>query len=112
MKIMYAKQLLLWPRFHASVIATLSQHEPDLIEFRQPMTESMTTVQNAILSVMRACLEELKTTNRIDVTELTVEKGLFASFDRWIRNQLDAVWHQTGFKTKQIVSDLGILRRL
>lgn len=60
---------------------------------------------------MEACLSELKQTNQIEVSDLTMEKGLFASFDRAIRNQLDAVWHQTGFKTKQIVSDLQVLRR-
>eukprot|EP00026_Physarum_polycephalum_P002194 Phypoly_transcript_02199.p1 GENE.Phypoly_transcript_02199~~Phypoly_transcript_02199.p1 ORF type:complete len:903 (+),score=131.34 Phypoly_transcript_02199:173-2881(+) len=112
MRLMYAKQLLLWPRFHASVTATLAKHTPDLVELKQPVTDSMATLQKAVFEIMDTCLKELKLTNQIDVAELTTENGMFASFDTRIRQQLDAVWHQTGFRTKQLVSDLRFLRRL
>lgn len=111
MKLLYAKQLLLWPRFHASVVSTLSTHEPDLVEFKQPITDTMATLQKSVFAIMEACLKELKSTSQIDVADLTMDNGMFASFDRRIRQQLDAVWHQTGFKTKQLVADLKILRR-
>ena len=65
MRLLYAKQLLLWPRFHASVVATLSKHEPDLLEIKQPVTDSMATLQRAVFEIMEACLKELKVANQV-----------------------------------------------
>lgn len=41
-----------------------------------------------------------------------MENAYFVSFDSIVRRQLDPVWHKIGSKTKQLVSDLGTLRRL
>ncbi len=49
---------------------------------------------------------------QLDVDELTVENGLFKSFDTIIKKQLETIWHQVGPKTKQLISDLGTLRNL
>jgi DNA excision repair protein ERCC-4 len=46
------------------------------------------------------------------VDELTVENGLFKSFDTIIKKQLETIWHQVGPKTKQLISDLRTLRNL
>ncbi|KAL3039513.1 hypothetical protein AAZX31_01G190800 [Glycine max] len=51
-------------------------------------------------------------TNKVDVEDLTVENGLFKSFDEIVRRQLDPIWHTLGKKTKQLVSDLKTLRKL
>jgi DNA excision repair protein ERCC-4 len=72
---MYAKQLLLWPRFHASVTATLSKHTPDLVELKQPVTDSMATLQKAIFEIMDTCLKELKLTNQVISTFLILGEG-------------------------------------
>lgn len=48
----------------------------------------------------------------MDVEDLTVENGLFKSFDEIVRRQLDPIWHTLGKKTKQLVSDLKTLRKL
>ncbi|KAG0501147.1 hypothetical protein HPP92_001219 [Vanilla planifolia] len=61
---------------------------------------------------MDACLKELRKTNKVDVEDLTVENGLFKSFDEVVRRQLDPIWHTLGKKTKQLVSDLRTLRKL
>lgn len=73
MRLMYAKQLLLWPRFHASVVATLSKHEPDLVELKQPITDSMATLQRSVFEIMEACLKELKASNQVDKTKKASE---------------------------------------
>lgn len=49
---------------------------------------------------------------KLDLDELTVENAYFASFDSIVRRQLDPVWHKIGPKSKQLVGDLGTLRRL
>nr|CAD1835044.1 unnamed protein product [Ananas comosus var. bracteatus] len=76
------------------------------------MSPAMKGIQSAVLEAMDACLKELRRTNKVDVEDLTVEKGLFKSFDEIVRRQLDPIWHTIGKKTKQLVSDLKTLRKL
>lgn len=72
----------------------------------------MKGIQKAIVEVLDACLKEMRRTNKVDVEDLTVENGLFKSFDEIVRRQLDPIWHTLGRKTKQLVSDLKTLRKL
>jgi DNA excision repair protein ERCC-4 len=83
-----------------------------VVDVRVPMSPAMKGIQVAILEAMDACLKEMKRTNKVDVEDLTVEKGLFKSFDEIVRRQLDPIWHTIGKKTKQLVSDLRTLRKL
>ncbi|CAI7775913.1 unnamed protein product, partial [Closterium sp. NIES-53] len=55
---------------------------------------------------------DLRRTNKLDVDDLTVESGLFKSFDEIVRRQLDPVWHTLGRKIKQLVADLRTLRKI
>jgi len=43
---------------------------------------------------------------------LTVENSLFKSFDRIVRKQLEPDWINVGFKTRQLINDLRVLREL
>jgi hypothetical protein len=52
---------------------------------------------------MDACMKELKKTNKLDVEDLTVENGLFKSFDEIVRRQLDPIWHTIGRKVRKVV---------
>jgi hypothetical protein len=52
---------------------------------------------------MDACMKELKKTNKLDVEDLTVENGLFKSFDEIVRRQLDPIWHTIGRKVRKII---------
>lgn len=112
MKSLFVRKLHLWPRFQLSVSAILDENVPQVIDIRIPLTSTMEGIQMAILEVMDACLKELRKTNKIDVEELTVENGLFKSFDEIIRRQLDPIWHTVGRRTKQLVGDLNTLRKL
>ena len=49
---------------------------------------------------------------QLDLDDLNVENAYFRSFEAVVRRQLDSVWHKVGPKTKQLVNDLGTLRRL
>lgn len=49
---------------------------------------------------------------QIQIADLTLENGLFASFDFVVRQQLNPIWHKTGPKTRQLVADLRILNNL
>lgn len=90
----------------------LERNPPEVVDVRVPMSPYMRGIQKAVIEVMDACLKEMRTTNKVDVDDLTVENGLFKSFDEIVRRQLDPIWHTLGKKTKQLVSDLKTLRKL
>uniref|UniRef100_A0A0D9VN72 ERCC4 domain-containing protein n=1 Tax=Leersia perrieri TaxID=77586 RepID=A0A0D9VN72_9ORYZ len=112
MKSLYIRRLHLWPRFHLLAASDLERSPPEVIDVRVPMTPPMRGIQSAILHAMDACLKELRRSNKVDVEDLTVDKGLFKSFDEIVRRQLDPIWHTLGKKTKQLVADLRTLRKL
>ncbi|KAF3793006.1 DNA repair endonuclease [Nymphaea thermarum] len=112
MKALFIRKLFLWPRFQVFVSDDLERNPPEVIDLRIPLSGHMKGIQTALLEVMDACLKELKKTNKVDVDDLTVENGLFKSFDEIVRSQLDPIWHVISKKTKQLVYDLQSLRRL
>uniref|UniRef100_A0A2N9HVS1 ERCC4 domain-containing protein n=1 Tax=Fagus sylvatica TaxID=28930 RepID=A0A2N9HVS1_FAGSY len=112
MKCFYLKRLHLWPRFQVHIADELERDPPLVVDVRVSMTKHMLGIQKAIIEVMDACLKEMRKTNKVDVDDLTVENGLFKSFDEIVRRQLDPIWHTLGKKTKQLVSDLKTLRKL
>lgn len=115
--------------FHEEVKNSLERKRADVVELYQPMTESMRDIHAAIVDCMVATLSELKRANtqvginlmndstcswlsQLDLDDLNVENAYFRSFDAIVRRQLDPVWHKVGPRTKQLVGDLGTLRRL
>lgn len=112
LKCLYLRKLHLWPRFQVYVSQDLEKEPPEVVDVRVPMSGYMIGIQKAVIEVMDACLKEMRKTNKVDVEDLTVESGLFKSFDEIIRRQLDPIWHTLGKKTKQLVSDLKTLRKL
>ncbi|CAI9095598.1 OLC1v1031586C1 [Oldenlandia corymbosa var. corymbosa] len=112
LKCLFLRKLHLWPRFQVYVSQDLERDPPEVVDIRVPMSPYMMGIQKAVIEVMDACLKEMRKTNKVDVDDLTVENGLFKSFDEIIRRQLDPIWHTLGKKTKQLVSDLKTLRKL
>ncbi|CAK9173322.1 unnamed protein product [Ilex paraguariensis] len=112
LKCLFLKKLHLWPRFQVYVSQDLERDPPEVVDIRVPMTAYMVGIQKAVTEVMDACLKEMRKTNKVDIEDLTVENGLFKSFDEIVRRQLDPIWHTLGKKTKQLVSDLKTLRKL
>ncbi|KAL4249974.1 hypothetical protein AB1N83_014127 [Pleurotus pulmonarius] len=73
----------------------------------------MSEMHQAIIQCITTTLSELKRSNTsLDLDDFNVENAYFRSFDIIVRRQLDSVWHKVGPKTKQLVNDLGTLRRL
>ncbi|PIN08691.1 Structure-specific endonuclease ERCC1-XPF, catalytic component XPF/ERCC4 [Handroanthus impetiginosus] len=112
LKCLFLRKLHLWPRFQVYVSQDLEKDPPEVIDIRVPMSPHMIGIQKAVIEVMDACLKEMRKTNKVDVEDLTVENGLFKSFDEIVRRQLDPIWHTLGKRTKQLVSDLKTLRKL
>lgn len=112
MKSLGVKRLHLWPRFQVLVSENLEREPPEVVDIRVPLSPLMRGIQKAVVETMDVCLKELRKTNKVDVEDLTVENGLFKSFDEIVYRQLDPIWHTIGKKTKQLVADLRTLRKL
>ncbi|KAF7301049.1 ERCC4 domain-containing protein [Mycena indigotica] len=113
MKELQLRNVHIYPRFQEDIKKSLERRRADVVELSQHMTETMAGIHHAIIECMNSTLAELKRSySTLDLDELTVENAYFRSFDVIVRRQLDSVWHKTGPKTKQLVSDLGVLRRL
>ncbi|KAK4338181.1 hypothetical protein RND71_042668 [Anisodus tanguticus] len=112
LKCLFLRKLHLWPRFQVYVSQDLERDPPEVVDVRVPMSTYMIGIQKAVIEVMDACLKEMRKTNKVDVEDLTVENGLFKSFDEIVRRQLDPIWHTLGKRARQLVSDLKTLRKL
>ncbi|KAL0051045.1 hypothetical protein WJX82_001096 [Trebouxia sp. C0006] len=112
MKALYVRRLFLWPRYQAAVKDSLEKNECELVEMWLHLSPPMSAIYDAISDLMDSCVKELRKSNKIDTSELTLEHGLFKSFDDIVRRQLDSVWHTVSPKTKQLVQDLRTLRAL
>ncbi|KAK4728414.1 hypothetical protein R3W88_021402 [Solanum pinnatisectum] len=112
LKCLFVRKLHLWPRFQVYVSQDLERDPPEVVDIRVPMSTYMIGIQKAVIEVMDACLKEMRKTNKVDIEDLTVENGLFKSFDEIVKRQLDPIWHTLGKRTKQLVSDLKTLRKL
>ncbi|GMH40938.1 hypothetical protein BSKO_08842 [Bryopsis sp. KO-2023] len=112
MKALHIRKLSLWPRFQSSVRDDLEKVPIEVVEICQGLTPTMALIQDAITATIGALIKELKRTNKIESSELTLENGMFKSFDELVRIQLNPIWHTVSWKTKQIVQDLQQLRKL
>ncbi|KAL3151984.1 hypothetical protein ABBQ32_001106 [Trebouxia sp. C0010 RCD-2024] len=112
MKALYVRKLFLWPRYQGAVKDSLEKHECELVEMWLHLSPPMSAIYDAISDLMDSCVKELRKSNKIDTSQLTLEHGLFKSFDDIVRRQLDSVWHTVSPKTKQLVQDLRTLRAL
>ncbi|KAJ6573223.1 hypothetical protein B0H10DRAFT_2168607 [Mycena sp. CBHHK59/15] len=113
MKELQLNSVHIYPRFQEDIKKSLERRKADAWEIAQNMTENMADIHHAIIQCMTATLADLKRTNTaLDLDDFKVENAYFRSFDVIVRRQLDSVWHKIGPTTKQLVTDLGILRRL
>lgn len=116
LKALLLRHLYLWPRFHLSVADCLNARPPEVLELRQPLSANLRVCQEAILEVMSGLLKEVTSSpacgKHLDVSQLTLEAGLFRSFDRILERQLDPVWLTAPRRIKQAAKELRLLRQL
>jgi hypothetical protein len=94
MRALFVRKLYLRPRFHAAVSAALNAQPIDVVEIAQPLTPGMRAVQELVLDVMRACVDELRASRRGELEHVTLEAALFHSFGANIRRDLGPMWHK------------------
>ena len=66
MSILHLQQLSLWPRFRTKVKDDLERIPIPVTEIVAPMTPAMSEIQDSVVVVMMALLDELQKTENID----------------------------------------------
>lgn len=117
MRSLFVTSLHLWPRFHASVQASLAppKAQPEVIEINLPMSQTMKNIQLDVMELIDMCLKELAKTNTAflyDSDKLNVENAINSSFDGFIKIKFDEIWHQLGSRAKRLINDIQWLRNL
>lgn len=113
MKTLFVPKLYLWPRFHLSVKSSLDKINPEVVELHVELTPAMIEIQTSLLDLINYSIKELKRLNpSLDTEEITVENSLSKCFHKILQTQLNPIWHRLSSTTKQLVSDLKLLRNL
>ncbi|KAH8745208.1 MUS38-like protein [Diaporthe sp. PMI_573] len=114
MRNLFLRKASLWPRFHVSVAQSLEgKKKAEVIELEVPMTDAMKEIQAAVMECVEVSIHELKKGNTgLEMDDWNLDSALTKNFDVMVRRQLDPNWHRVSWKTKQIVSDLTVLRGL
>lgn len=114
MRNLFLRKPSLWPRFHVTVAESLEgRKKAEVIELEVPMSDKMKDIQSAVLECVETSISELRKSNPgLDVEDWTVDSALHKNFDVTIRRQLDPIWHRVTFRTRQIASDLRVLRTI
>ena len=114
MRNLFLRKASFWPRYQATIQRSLQgKKKAEVIELEVPMTDAMRDIQNAIMECVEASIGELKKGNSgLAMEDWNVDRAIHKAFDAMVRRQLDPVWHRISWKTKQIVSDLTVLRGL
>lgn len=114
MRNLFLRKASLWPRFHVSVAQSLEgKKKAEVIELEVPMTDAMKEIQTAVMECVEVSIHELKKGNTgLEMDDWNLDSALTKNFDVMVRRQLDPNWHRVSWKTKQIVSDLTVLRGL
>lgn len=111
---LFLRKPVLYPRFHISVAKSLEgKRKAEVIELEVPMTDAMRNIQNAVMECVEVSISELKKANSgLEMGDWDLDSALHRNFDVIVRRQLDPVWHQVSFRSKQIVRDLSLLRTI
>ena len=132
MKNLRVSKVFLWPRFHVNVSDSLSLRHlmyintrtgqwkrpqtvdiKSVIEIEVELTESMKDIQTAVMECIEICVSEIKKSNpQIEVEFWNLDNAMSQNFDLVIRRQLDPIWHRISWRTKQMISDLTVLRQI
>eukprot|EP00039_Didymoeca_costata_P014120 m.224674 g.224674 ORF g.224674 m.224674 type:complete len:904 (+) comp15951_c0_seq21:138-2849(+) len=113
LKALWLRKINIWPRFQKTIINSLADSQPEVVEVRITLTKLMEAVQFAIRDLMVACLQELKKARpALELQHLTADRILFDGFGQLLKSQLDPVWDVLSSQTKQLYTDIRTLQTL
>lgn len=117
MRILHVGNLVLYPRFHASVKDNLKSHKVDLLHLSVPLSTNSGALAGALHDTIRAVLEDLrKATGELDLSEVYKEvdgkQTIVWRFNDLVRRQLEGAEVRMTARVRSLLDDLGDLRSL
>ncbi|SCV03300.1 LAME_0H09318g1_1 [Lachancea meyersii CBS 8951] len=111
---LHLRRTLLWPRFHVDVSSSLNlRNENKVIEVKVSLTNSMSQIQFGLFECLKKCIEELNRKNpSLALESWNADNCLHSNFLRSIHTVLSPNWHRISFESKQLVKDIGTLKKL
>ncbi|CAR23517.1 ssDNA endodeoxyribonuclease RAD1 [Lachancea thermotolerans CBS 6340] len=108
------KRTLLWPRFHVEVSSSLNvRNENKVIEVKVSLTNSMSQIQFGLFECLKKCIDELNRKNpTLSLESWNADNCLHPNFFRSLYSVLTPNWHRISFESKQLVKDIGTLKKL
>ncbi len=112
MRAMMAKKLFLWPRFEARVQEELNAHQPEVVELFVPLSEKMAAIYGALQRLTVALVQEVcRAQAALDLPRPTLANAFSENWSSLINGQL-SFDRQIGSKTRQLLADLTVMRKL
>jgi DNA excision repair protein ERCC-4 len=112
MRGLMAKKLYLWPRFEARVQEELNAHQPEVVELFVPLSEKMAAIYSALQRLTVALVQEVcRAQAALDVPRPTLANAFSENWSSLINGQL-SYDRQVGPKTRQLLADLTVMRKL
>lgn len=111
LKMLKVKQLFLHPRFDPDIDSELSAASVVVNEYRQQATARMRSINIALADLVQKCLREIGKANpQIEMDDLK-STDLLATGELagMIRRRLRTEWHRVSLKSRQLISELGLL---
>ena len=112
LKTLRISQLFLFPRFHVEVNTELSHSRIEIIEINSNLTQRMRMIQMSILGILESSIGDICKDNSLNTDDFNVNLSVLGEFDSIIRQHLESDWHRVGFKTKQLLKEIRILRNI
>ncbi|CEP63794.1 ssDNA endodeoxyribonuclease RAD1 LALA0_S09e02652g [Lachancea lanzarotensis] len=111
---LHLKRTLIWPRFHVDISSSLNlKRDNKVIEVKVSLTNSMSQIQFGLFECLKKCIEELNRKNSsLALESWNADNCLNPNFLRSIHAVLSPNWHRISFESKQLVKDIGTLKKL
>ncbi|SCU88325.1 LAFA_0E12024g1_1 [Lachancea sp. 'fantastica'] len=111
---LHLKRTLLWPRFHVDISSSLNlKKDNKVIEVKVSLTNSMSQIQFGLFECLKKCIDELNRKNSsLALESWNADNCLNPNFLRSIHAVLSPNWHRISFESKQLVKDIGTLKKL
>ncbi|SCV03052.1 LAMI_0H05094g1_1 [Lachancea mirantina] len=108
------KKVLLWPRFHVDISASLNFNKDNKVtEVKISLTDAMSHIQFGLFECLKKCIDELNRKNpTLALESWNIDNCLHPNFLKSIHAVLTPNWHRISFESKQLVRDINTLRKL
>jgi DNA excision repair protein ERCC-4 len=111
-KNLYLSDLVLVPRFHDLCLQALTA-EVDITQHDCQLSQAQADIQALLESVVDASLVEIKK-SKIELDEKITGKSLIVNKNeiQALRRKMEPVWLKLSWTTRQIVSDIAVIRKM